>query len=120
MRFVILRTALGLLLSAAGIQAIYTYVLGLDKGISFLILLLAIILICAGTYLLMKAGKSDETVFSKLKNFRRKRVDEDTVLEQALQTNNKLTEKWDQTIEKRDRLKMLEISTAAQAQAANE
>jgi hypothetical protein len=113
MRFVLLKTALGLILSASGIQTIYMYVQGLDKGTSIFLLVLAIILIGAGVYFLMKAGKSDATVFTRLKNFRKKKIDGSEVLEQALEKNSKLTEKWGKTIEKRDRLKMLEISTAA-------
>ncbi len=116
MKLVLLRTALGLILSALGIQTIYIYVEGLNKGTSILLLFLALALIGVGVYFLTKAGKSDATVFTKLKNFRNKRIDENAVFEQALEKNNKLTEKWSKTVEKRDRLKMLEISTAAQTQ----
>jgi len=115
MKLVFLRTVLGLLFSVSGIQAIYVYISGLDKGASILILILALFLIGIGVYFLTKAGKSDATVFTKLNNFRKKRVDETQVLEQALEKNNQLTEKWGKTVEKRDRLKMLEISTAAAA-----
>lgn len=116
MRVVLLRTILGLLLSASGIQTIYIYVKGLDKGTSILLLILAIVLITSGAYLLMKAGKSDSTVFTRLKSFRKKKIDEAQALEQALESNKKLTDKWGKTIEKRDRLRMLEISTAAQTE----
>jgi hypothetical protein len=115
MRVVLLRTILGLLFTASGIQTIYIYVSGLDKGSSILLLIFALVLIGIGIYFLTKAGKSDATVFVKLKNFRKKRVDEVQVLEQALEKNTQLTKKWGKTVEKRDRLKMLEISTAAAA-----
>jgi hypothetical protein len=115
MRAILILTALGLTLSISGIQTIYFYITHLDEGASILFLLLAIVLIGVGIYLLMRAGKSDVTVFTRLKNFRNKNTGDSQVLAQVLEKNNELTKEWDKTIEKRDRLKMLEISTAAAA-----
>ena len=119
MRFVFLQTFLGLLLSVSGIQTIYVYVSGLDKGTSIFLLLLAFLLIGVGVYFLTKAGKSDATVFTRLKNFRKKKMDDSVALEQVLEKNNQLSQEWGKTIEKRDKLKMLEISTAAAADAGD-
>jgi hypothetical protein len=67
----------------------------------------------------MRAGKSDATVFTRLKNFRKSKMSDSAVLEQVLEKNNNLSDEWGKTIEKRDKLKMLEISTAAAADAGD-
>jgi len=113
MRFIVFQTLVGLILSASGIQTIYIYVTGLDKGTSILLLLLALILIGVGVYLLMRAGKSDASVFTRLKNLRGANVNDDQAMAQTLEKNNQLTKEWSKTVEKRDKLKMLEVSTAA-------
>lgn len=116
MKAILLQTALGLLLSVSGIQTIYMYVEGLNNGASILLLLLAIVLIAAGVYFLMRAGKSDASVFTRIKIFRKNKSVDAQSLAQTLEKNNELTSEWSKTVEKRDKLKMLEISTAAQAE----
>ena len=116
MKAILLQTIIGLALSISGIQTIYIYITGLDKGTSILLLLLALALIAVGVYFLMRAGKSDASVFTRLKNFRKNKTVDAQTLAQTLEKNNELTSKWSKTVEKRDKLKMLEISTAAQAE----
>lgn len=111
------QSLLGLVLSAAGIQTIYIYVKGLDSGASVLLLLLALVLIVVGFYLLMRAGKTDVSVFKRLKNFKTKNANAEESLAKSLQKNDQLTNQWSKTVEKRDKLKMLEISSAANAEA---
>lgn len=112
MKAFFLQTVLGLILSISGIQLAYAYVKGLDQNANILLLFLAIILIGIGAYFLMRAGKSDASVFKKLKNFGAGKQNQAS-LEQVLEKNNQLSNEWAKTVEKRDRLKMLEISTAA-------
>jgi hypothetical protein len=119
-RTLLLQAILGLGFFLSGIQAMYFYISNLEKGASFLIMLLSFILIGAGGFLLMRAGKSDDSVFKRIKNFRKKSLATDEALEQTLKQNSALTSEWNKTIEKRDKLKMLEVSTAAAAEATQE
>jgi membrane-anchored glycerophosphoryl diester phosphodiesterase (GDPDase) len=115
MRFILIQTAIGLILSLSGVQTIYIFITGLDKGTSILLLILALVLIGVGFFFLMKAGKSDASVFKRLKNIKKLKMD-DTAMAEALEKNNEITSDWTKTVEKRDKLKMLEVSAAAATQ----
>jgi hypothetical protein len=110
---VILKTLLGLLVTGFGFFLAYFYITEAEKGLNALIIIPSIILICVGVYLLIRAGKSDATVIQKAK------LQEDAVkrdkagLEAMLKKNNDLSSQWSKTVDKRDRLKLLEISAAA-------
>ena len=110
---IFIRTILGLLSAFSGASLAFAYLIGIDQNISILLLLISIPLIVVGIYLLFKAGKSDVTVV-KMPDKTTSEVAENKKkagLAEILLKNNQTTAKWAKTVEKRDRLKMLEISS---------
>ncbi len=115
MKKIILFAFLGIVLLIAGVYMSYVYVIGIDTGANILLLILALVFLASGVYLLISSGKSDITVLNKGNG---KKLDLNVnSFEASLEKNNQLTSKWAKTVEKRDRMKMLEITTAAQANA---
>jgi len=110
---VILKTLLGLLISALGFFLGYFYLSEMEKGCTPLLLVPAFFLICLGVYILIKAGNSEETVIKKSDMSLAK---DKAGLVDVFNKNNALSSKWAKTVEKRDRLKLLEISGAAEEQ----
>lgn len=110
---VILKTFLGLLIAALGFCLAFFYLIKINDGCTPLLLIPAIILIIVGLRLLMRAGESDATVIKKPE------MPKDVAkegLEDMFNKNSALSSKWAKTVEKRDRLKLLEISGAAEEQ----
>lgn len=109
---VISKTFLGLLISGLGFYLAYFYLTEMDKGLTPLILIPSGFLIILGVYLLIRAGKSDVTIVKKPD------LNESSTVKKGLADtlikNNELSSKWAKTVEKRDRLKLLEISAASE------
>ena len=110
---VILKTLLGLLISALGFCLAFYYLIEMENGCTFLILIPALILIIFGGYLLIRAGKSEATVIKKPDMS--KDIFKDG-LEDVFNKNNQLSSQWAKTVEKRDKLKLLEITGAVEEQ----
>lgn len=111
---IIAKTFLGLILSGTGFFLAFYYLIEMENGMTFLILIPAIVLIIVGAYLLLRAGKSDATVTKKLNIVNK--VSKDGLVN-VLNKNSELTSEWAKTVEKRDRLKLLQISSAEEEQA---
>ncbi len=109
---VISKTFLGLFIAGLGFYLAIFYLTEMDKGLTPLILAPSVLLIILGVYLLMRAGKSDETIVKKPDLPKNATVKED--LADTLLKNSELSSKWAKTVEKRDRLKLLEISAASE------
>jgi hypothetical protein len=113
---VILKTFLGLLITALGFCLTFFYLIKIDDGCTPLLLIPAVALIIGGIYLLMRAGKSDVTVIKKPDMPLAAKDASNAGLEEVFNKNNQLSSQWAKTVEKRDKLKMLEISGAVEEQ----
>jgi len=113
---VILKTLLGLLVCASGFLLVFFYLIKIDDGWTPLLLIPAILLIILGAYILIKAGKSDVTVVKKPDIPLAAKDVSNAGLEAVFNKNSQLSSEWANTVEKRDKLKLLEISSAAEAQ----
>jgi hypothetical protein len=113
---IVLKTFFGLLISVFGFSLVFLYLIKIEENFSFLLLLPAVLLIIVGAYILIKAGKSDVTVIKKPDMPLVKKDNSNAALEEIFDKNNKLSSEWASTVEKRDRLKLLEISGAAEEQ----
>jgi len=113
---IIVKTVLGLLISAFGFFFGFLYLIKIEESFSFLFLLPAAILVIFGIYILMCAGESDATVIKKPDVPLVEKDNTDAELEEIFDKNKKLSSDWAKTVEKRDRLKLLEISGAAEEQ----
>jgi hypothetical protein len=109
---VILKTFLGLSISALGFGFGYLYLTKIEESYSLLFLLPAAILVIFGIYILFRAGKSEETVIKKPDM----PLNSKEGLEEVFNKNNQLSSRWAKTVENRDKLKLLQISTNAQEQ----
>lgn len=87
----------------------------MDNGWTPLLLIPAIFLIILGGYLLMRAGKSEEMVIKKPDALSSEDIAKEG-LEEVFNKNNQLSSKWAKTVEKRDKLKLLQISSSAEEQ----
>ena len=106
---VIAKTSLGLLLCASGFYLGYLY---LANNYTAFLLIPVVLIILAGFYVLMRAGKSDVTVVKK-PVIKETSTNKESLTDTLLK-NNELSSKWAKTVEKRDRLKLLEISAASE------
>jgi hypothetical protein len=111
----ILKTFLGFLISILGFSLAFLYLIRMEENYSFLLLLPAVFLIILGAYLLIRTGKSDATVVKK-PDMPLTKDASNMGLEDVFNKNNQLSSKWAKTVEKRDRLKLLEIAGAAEEQ----
>jgi len=115
---IILKTLLGLVVSLSGLYLAYYYVSNLDTS-SFLIIIFSLVLIIAGITLLVRIGKSGETIMA---NFQRTNLAEDKSeagkAENFIEKNAKISAEWTRTVEKKDKLKTLEIAAAAEEKPA--
>jgi hypothetical protein len=109
---VILKTVLGFLVSILGFSFVFFYLLKIEESYSFLFLLPAAFFIILGGYLLIKAGKSEATIIKKPDVLLASKDNLDAGLEEVFKKNKMLSSQWAKTVEKRDKLKLLEISTA--------
>jgi hypothetical protein len=115
---VILKTFLGLVIFLSGLCLAYYYVSNSDTS-NFLILIFSLILIVAGILFLIRIGKSGETI---MVNFQRESLKEDISktekVENFIEKNAKISAEWTRTVEKRDKLRTLEIAAAAEEKPA--
>jgi len=113
---ILLKTFLGFLIAASGFFLGFLYLIKIEESYSYLFLIPGIILVIVGIYILMRAGKSDATVVKKPIMPAVSKDNLDAGLEEVFDKNNKLSSQWAKTVEKRDRLKLLEISGAVEEQ----
>jgi len=111
---VILKTFLGLLVCVLGFSFGFFYLIKIDDSWAPLLLIPTLLLVIFGGFVLMRAGKSEATVIKKPD------LSKDITkvgLEDVFAKNSELSSKWSKTVEKRDKLKLLQISSAAEDQA---
>ena len=108
-----LKTALGFLICVAGFYIAYLGIKQLEND-SFPILLgLSLPVLVVGAFLLIRAGKTDDAVIKKPK-IEVESPQDKAGLAEVLKKNNNLTTEYAKTVEKRDRLRLLEISSSAE------
>jgi len=115
---IILKTLLGLAVSLAGLYLAYYYVSNLDTS-SFLIIIFSLVLIIVGIALLLRIGKSGETIMA---NFQRTNLNENKSesenKENFIEKNARISNEWVKSVEKKDKLRTLEIAAAAEEKPA--
>lgn len=113
---VLLFTFLGFGLFIGGIGVAFFYFQGAQDGSrSGLLLIPAVLLGGAGSFFLFKAGRID----TQKVVFKENQAQSEGISSEGLITkNNKLVEEWNKTNEKRDKLKMIELSANEQTEAA--
>ena len=109
---VILQSFLGILFSFAGVYLLYLYILSIDSGGSLLFLILSLLLIAAGVFFFIRAGKIENIYTANVpKGVLASENKADAA--KRLAKNNELLGDWKKTNETKDRLRMLEISASA-------
>jgi hypothetical protein len=116
---IILKTFLGLLVLSGGLYLAYYYVSNLET-VNPLILVLSLVIIIAGIIFLIRVGKSGETLMvdfqeENLKHTQLKSESKENFLER----NAKISAEWTRTVEKKDKLKTLEIAAAAEEEPSD-
>jgi hypothetical protein len=110
----ILKTFFGLIVLLGGLYLAYFYISNLNT-LNPLILLLSLVLVVSGIILLIRVGKSGETIMVDLQE---KNLEENQPQpekgENFLEKNAKISAEWSRTVEKKDKLKTLEIAAAAE------
>jgi hypothetical protein len=114
MKKIIFQIIIGFLISILGFYFGVTYLLNIEKLSSLWRLGLAIIFIGIGANFLIRASKEDGAIIGQVNLD--KINDVKPKLENILQKNNEILNKWAKTQEKKDKLKMLEIAANAEAQ----
>lgn len=110
MKKVLIGTMAGFLLFGAGLYAGYLAIESIKNGGSSLFILGSVLLCGGGMFVLYKAGRMD-TFKSKIAPLETaQKPAEKTMLEK----NNEIIKEWNDTNDKRDKLKMLEAAGAAE------
>jgi len=109
---VLLNTIVGIGLFIGGFGLAYYYLANIDNGDSGLLLIPAFGMVIASVFMFMRAGKSDETVIlnkqtAETQNSAPKQGD-------LLKKNSQITQEWMKSVEKRDKMRMLEIASNAE------
>jgi hypothetical protein len=115
---------LGILLTVGGVYTMYVYIIGLDTRANVILLIVSILVICAGVFILVIAGKSDTII---LKRVSKPDLDKNPIitpptpgtetpgnLANKLEENNNLLKDWKKTNETKERLRMLEMQAQAE------
>src|SRR6266403_1436119 len=109
---VLLQTLLGIVLLIGGFFLAYFGFLGINDGQAWF-LIPAILIVGASSFLLFRAGKSDDSVVHKAKHNLEALSTDKPGLETTLEKNNSFDSEWGKTTEARNRLKMLQLSADA-------
>lgn len=104
-------TLCGLLLGGAGLYLGYLYLQSLQTDGNLLFLVLSLIVISVAIFLLIRAGKAENTVVTKPASTDKQPL---SASPSILQRNNEIAKEWSQTMDNRDRLKLLQISANAE------
>jgi hypothetical protein len=111
---VIVKPFLGIAVFLSGLFLAYLYIVSIDTS-SPLIFISALALLIIGVMLLIRVGKSGETI---MVDFQKASQEENQPKaksgENFLEKNAKLSAEWTKTVEKKDKLKTLEIAAAAE------
>jgi hypothetical protein len=116
---VIIKTFLGLVISLAGLCVAYYYISNIEVS-NPLILVSSLVLIAGGLILLIREGKSGETImvdFQKA-NFRKDQSETDKG-ENFLEKNAKISAEWAESVDKKDKMESLKIAAAVEEEEGN-
>ncbi len=108
MKKVLIGTILGFFLFGSGLYVGYLTIGNIRDGGSPLLILGSVILCVAGMFLLYKAGRID-TFKSKIAP-----LNTNASAKSMLEKNQEIIKEWNDTNDKRDKLKMLEAAGAAE------
>jgi hypothetical protein len=115
----VLLSFLGMLTILGGVFLIYLFFTSLDAKANILLFIGSFVLIGGGVFLLLFAGKSDTLILNKASRPENDKEPlimkgENEGLASKLQENNAMMADWKKTNETKNRLRMLEISAAAE------
>jgi hypothetical protein len=115
----ILKTLFSLSVSGSGLYTAYIYVSGLNSGSSPILLALSAALVTAGVYLLVRIGSSNATAAVMTNSdtsdiVKGPLVTDKEGLASTLAKNNKLVGQWADANTQKDKMRLLEISAAAE------
>jgi hypothetical protein len=116
---VIFKTFLGLIISLAGLYIAYYYISNIEIS-NPLILAFSLVLIAGGLILLIREGKSGETImvdFQKANS--RKDQSETEKGESFLEKNAKISAEWAESVDKKDKMESLKIAAAVEEEEGN-
>jgi len=118
---IFIQSFLGIALTLGGVYTMYIYISGLDTNVNIVFLLLSLLMLGAGVFVLILAGKSDTII---LKRVSKPELDKNPIimpskqndegLASKLEENNKLLKDWKKTNETKERLRMLEMQASAE------
>jgi hypothetical protein len=115
MLMVFLKTILGMTFLITGFGIAYSYLSNMDNGSSPLLLIPSLCIVILGIFMLMRAGKSDETVILKPKKSAEDQLGNTGIKKATLiRRNNAISEEWARSVEKRDKMKLLKIAASAE------
>jgi hypothetical protein len=110
MRKILLGSFIGLILLGGGFVSVYLGMQGVSAGGPPILLIIGLVSFCAGLGVLYKAGRIDA--------FKSKFAETPAAPgpkgESVLEKHNKIISEWNETNNKRDKLKMLEAAGAAE------
>ncbi len=116
----LLQSLLGLALTLGGVYVMFLYIISLDTNINILFLVGSLLLIAAGIFFLIRAGKADTVILTRTskeeKDIKIEPVviqKKDESLENKIEQNNTMLADWKKTKETQQRLKMLEMSASS-------
>lgn len=116
----LIQSVLGIVLTLGGIFIMYTYIVGLDTSDNVILLIASLVMIVAGVFVLILAGKSDTLILKRVSKPEKNINVVMTPVKQGgnglaskLEENNKLLKDWKKTNETKERLRMLEMQASA-------
>ena len=113
---IILQAILGSILSVGGVYVMYLYITTINANNNIFLLIGSIVLLSVAVFLFIRAGKSDKMFMSKMPPIKPlEDAPESATLADRLQKNNEMMGEWKKTNQTKDRLRMLEMSAAAES-----
>ena len=114
---IVLQSILGVILSIGGVYLMYLYLTTINSSSNIVLLIGSLALLGVAVFLFIRAGKSDKMFISKMPPIKPLEDPDANApsLESRLQKNSAMLGDWKKTNETKDRLRMLEISAAAES-----
>jgi hypothetical protein len=117
----IFKTLFSISISGSGFYTAYLYLSSIDSRNNPILLLISVTLVTIGIFLLFKIGSSDATVAAMTNAdtsniIKGPLVTDQEGLASTLAKNNKLVGQWADAATQKDKMRLLEISAAAEEQ----
>lgn len=110
---IFLKTIAGLCLTIGGLYIGYIYISGIDTGSSPFLLIPCILCVAVGVFLLVRAGKADDSIIAKAKSI--SQPGGSSNLEDRLKMNNEINSQWGKINDDKNKLRLLEIAANEQS-----